>query len=129
MDKIKDYLSINFNRAIKSVRYNYRQYLCFFVAAFVVQMFFWTLTFSTDTNRDNIRRVAQENYEYHVVIRNMNGQQYTILNNEVYYSQFESQRAYEEVKFETYTDMIGRTTYTAYVELADIKSAGQAFEK
>ena len=129
MDKIKDYLSINFNRAIKSVRYNYRQYLCFFVAAFVVQMFFWTLTFSTDTNRDNIRRVAQENYEYHVVIRNMNGQQYTILNNEVYYSQFESRRAYEEVKFETYTDMIGRTTYTAYVELADIKSAGQAFEK
>ena len=129
MDKIKDYLSINFKRAFKSVRYNYRQYLCFFVAVFVVQMFFWTLTFSTDTNSDNIRRVAQENYEYHVVIRNMNGQQYTILNNEVYYSQFESQRAYEDVKFETYTDMIGRTTYTAYVKLADIKSAGQAFEK
>ena len=129
MDKFKDYVSINFKRAYKSVRYNYKQYLCFFVAVFVVQMFFWMLTFSTDTNRDNIRRVAEENYEYHVIIRNMNGQQYTILNNEVYYSQFEAQRAYDEVQFETYTDMIGRVTYTAYVNLADIKSAGQAFEK
>lgn len=129
MDRFKEYLSINFKRAFKSVRYNYRQYLCFFVATFVVQMFFWTLTFSTDTDRDNIRRVAEENYEYHIVIRNMNGQQYTILNNEVYYSQFESQRAYEKVEVETYKDMIGRTTYTAYVQLADIKSAGQAFEK
>lgn len=129
MDKFKDYVSINFKRAYKSVRYNYRQYLCFFVAVFVVQMFFWTLTFSTDTNRDNIRRVAEENYEYHIIIRNMNGQQYTILNNEVYYSQFEAQRAYDEVQFETYSDMIGRVTYTAYVNLADIKSAGQAFEK
>jgi len=35
----------------------------------------------------------------------------------------------KEVKFETYTDMIGRVSYTAYVHLADIKSAGQAFEK
>ena len=129
MDKFKDYVSINFKRAYKSVRYNYRQYLCFFVAVFVVQMFFWTLTFSTDTNRENIRSVAEGNYEYHIVIRNMNGQQYTIMNNEVYYSQFEAQRAYEEVKFETYTDMIGRVTYTAYVHLADMKSAGQAFEK
>ena len=129
MDKFKDYLSINFKRAYKSVRYNYRQYLCFFAAAFVVQMFFWTLTFSTDTNRDNIRRVAQDNYEYHVVIRNMNGQQYTIMNNQVYYSQFEAQRAYEDVKFEMYTDMIGRVSYTAYIRLADMKSAGQAFEK
>ena len=129
MDRIKDYLSINFKRAFKSVRYNYRQYLCFFVAVFVVQMFFWTLTFSGDTDRDNIRRVAEENYEHHIIIRYMNGQQYTILNNQVYYSQFESQRAYEKVEFETYRDMIGRTTYTAYIELADIKSAGQAFEK
>ena len=115
MEQLKDYLAINFKRAYKSVRYNYRQYLCFFVAVFVVQMFFWALTFSTDTNRDNIRRVATENYEHHIIIRNMNGQQYTILNNEVYYNQFEAQRAYEDVSFETYTDMIGRTTYTAYV--------------
>ena len=129
MDKVKDYISIHFKRAYKSVRYNYKQYLCFFVAVFVVQMFFWTLTFSTDTNSDNIRRVAQEKYEYHVIVRNMNGQQYTIMNNEVYYSQFEAQRAYEEVKFETYTDLLGRVSYTAYVRLADIKSAGQAFEK
>lgn len=129
MDKVKDYISIHFKRAYKSVRYNYKQYLCFFVAVFVVQMFFWTLTFSTDTNGDNIRRVAQEKYEYHVIVRNMNGQQYTIMNNEVYYSQFEAQRAYEEVKFETYTDLLGRVSYTAYVRLADIKSAGQAFEK
>ncbi len=129
MDKIKDYISIHFKRAYKSVRYNYRQYLCFFVAVFVVQMFFWTLTFSTDTNNDNIRRVAEKNYEYHVIVRNMNGQQYTIMNNEVYYSQFEAQRAYDEVKFETYTDLLGRVSYTAYVRLADIKSAAQAFEK
>ena len=129
MEQIKEYLSIHFKRGYKSVRYNYRQYLCFFVAVFVVQMFFWTLTFSTDTNTDNIRRVAEENYEYHIVVRNMNGQQYTIMNNEVYYSQFESQRAYEDVKFETYTDMLGRVSYTAYVQLADIKSAAQAFEK
>lgn len=129
MDKFKDYLSINFNRAFKSVRFNYRQYLCFFVAVFVVQMFFWTLTFSTDTDRDNIRRVAEDNYEYHIIIRYMNGQQYTILNNEVYYNQFESHRAYEDVEFELYNDMLGRTTYTAYIKLADIKSAGQAFEK
>ena len=129
MDKIKDYLSINFKRAFKSVRFNYKQYLCFFVAVFVVQMFFWTLTFSTDTDQNNIRRVAEENYDYHIIIRYMNGQQYTELNNQVYYSQFESRRAYEKVDFETYRDMIGRTTYTAYIELADIKSAGQAFEK
>ncbi|MBQ7320632.1 MAG: hypothetical protein IJW99_00905 [Clostridia bacterium] len=129
MDKLKDYLSINFKRAFKSVRFNYRQYLCFFAAVFVVQMFFWTLTFSTDTDKDNIRRVAEDNYEHHIIIRYMNGQQYTILNNEVYYSQFESQRAYDSVEFEVYNDMIGRTTYTAYVTLADIKSAGQAFEK
>ena len=129
MEQIKEYLSIHFKRGYKSVRYNYRQYLCFFVAVFVVQMFFWTLTFSTDTNTDNIRRVAEENYEYHIVVRNMNGQQYTIMNNEVYYSQFESQRAYEDVKFETYTDMLGLVSYTAYVQLADIKSAAQAFEK
>ena len=129
MEQIKEYLSIHFKRGYKSVRYNYRQYLCFFVAVFVVQMFFWTLTFSTDTNTDNIRRVAEENYEYHIIVRNMNGQQYTIMNNEVYYSQFESQRAYEDVKFETYTDMLGRVSYTAYVQLADIKSAAQAFEK
>ena len=129
MDKFKDYLKINFKRAFKSVRFNYRQYLCFFVAVFVVQMFFWLLTFSTDTDRDNIRQVAEENYEYHIIIRYMNGQQYTELNNQVYYSQFEAQRAYEEVNFELYSDMIGRTTYTAYIKLADIKSAGQAFEK
>lgn len=129
MDRLKDYLHDSFLRALKSIRFNYRQYLCFFVAVFVVQMFFWTLTFSTDTDRDNIRRVAEENYEYHIVIRDMNSQQYTILNNKAYVKSFDAQRAYEEIQFESYTDLLGRVTYTANVKLADIRSAGQAFEK
>ncbi len=130
MDQIKDYLCINFKRAFKSVRYNYRQYLCFFVAVFIVQMFFWTLTFSTDTDRDNIRRVAQDNYEHHIILRDLNGQQAADLNNEVYYSQFESQRAFESVEIVPETDLLGRVSYTAYVKLdTEIRSAGQAFEK
>lgn len=129
MDRIKDYLHVNFVRSLKSIRFNYRQYLCFFAAVFVVQMFFWTLTFSTDTDRDNIRRVAEENYEYHIIIRNMNSQQYTILNNKAVIKGFDSQRAYEKIQFESYTDLIGRVSYTANIILADIKSAGQAFEK
>lgn len=129
MDRIKDYLSINFKRALKSVRYNYRQHLCFFVAVFVLQMFFWILTFSTDTDRDNIRQVTEDNYEHHIIIYNMNNQQYTILNNKVYENAFDDMRAYENVEFEGYTDLFGRKSYTAYVILADLKTAPQAFEK
>ena len=127
MDKFKDYISNSFRYAFKSVRYNLKQYICFFAAVFVIQMMFWTLAIAGDSDKSNVEKVIAGNYEYHIIVQNMNADQYAILNNKVYEKSFEKYRAYEDVQFSSYTDPLGRVTYTAQVKLSDMDSASDIF--
>ena len=76
------YIRKNMKYALKSVFLNYKEYLSFFAAVFILQTFFWMLTFSNQTNNVRALEVIEESYTHHITVENMNSEQAVSLYND-----------------------------------------------
>ncbi len=108
LERIWEYLSRNLKIAWKSVRFNFKQYICFFLAIFIVQMFYGIMAISTSNNKEverdhvgdefSIVSINEDGEEevssYDMVLYDLNNVQYNIVanynNNKIYQAAKES---------------------------------------
>lgn len=82
MEAFFRYLKRNVFLAFKSVFFHYKQYLCFFIALLLIQMFYGIITFAADNNNEiEYKRVVEE-YDYHIVLKDLNSDQYLLMQND-----------------------------------------------
>ena len=72
----------NLKIAIKSVRYNWRQYSSFFAALFLIQSFFGMLTVSSDLNSAITEDIIYDEYDYDIVMLDLTYSQTVFLQND-----------------------------------------------
>jgi hypothetical protein len=80
-ERLIEYLKRSVKIAWKSIFFNFKQYIYFFVAIIIVQMFFGVLTISTSNNKKIEEEKIRETYDYHVLVTNANQNQFTALQN------------------------------------------------
>lgn len=75
----------NVRAAFKSVTKNWKEYICFYIAALVMTTGFWTLALCTESNlRVAEDRVAEE-FDYHVEVALLDNEQYANLDGQLAY--------------------------------------------
>ncbi len=76
MGKVINRLKQNLKLAFRTVTYQFRQYLCFYIALFIVEMLFGIVVM-TANNTAYLKKTSTEmEYEYHVSITGLNESQY-----------------------------------------------------
>jgi len=97
VEQLLGYIRRNVKIAFKSVTFHYKQYICFFVAVFVVQMFFGIITMSSDNSNDIEYMLVNKEYDYHLVLKDLNSAQYvTIINDD--YTVFRNDHIHDVVR-------------------------------
>lgn len=63
MEKISEYIEINFKLAYKSVTFHFKQFVWFYIAIFIVQSFLGIAVISSDINQRNIENSISEKFD------------------------------------------------------------------
>lgn len=79
LERIIEYLKRSLKIAWKSIFFNFKQYIFFFIAILIVQMFYGVMTISTYNNTLVEREFVKEYYDYHVLVTNINEGQLNLL--------------------------------------------------
>lgn len=95
--------------------FNFKQYICFFAALFIIQMFYGLISVSTANNNQVEYQHVQAEYDYHMVLRDLNEDQYLYLVNNsaaVFKNDtiFEIERVEENLNY-----MSGRNRFDVYL--------------
>ncbi len=116
-EKIFEYLKRSLTIAWKSVFFNFRQYVCFFIAIMIVQVLYGMMTVSADNNNHVEYQHVTEEYNYHLLIKDLNETQaYYIMDKEE--PVFKSQKFFEIVKVEENENYYtGGKSYDFYIFL------------
>ena len=76
LERLFEYLKRSLTIARKSIFFNFKQYVFFFVALLIVQMFYGIMTISA-YNNDVVERASAENvYDYDLTLTHLNESQY-----------------------------------------------------
>lgn len=105
------YIRRHIRLALKTVFLNYREYLSFFAAIFILQSFFWLLTFSNHVNNESALEVIEAAYSEHILVENMSPEQALSLHNDTVYYRILN----EGIKSVTFSDG-GRTARVVFYE-------------
>ena len=115
MENLFEYLKRNLTIAWKSVFFNFKQYLCFFVALFIIQMFYGLMSVSNANNNDVEYVHVTEEYDYHMVLRDLNVDQANYLFNDSG-AVFKNDIVFDIVRYdENLNYMTNRTRYDVYL--------------
>jgi len=77
-----NYIKRNIKLSAKSVFFNIKQYTWFFCAIILIQTFVATMTLSAFNNDSVTLKMLEEEYDHHIVYKNINADQYLILEND-----------------------------------------------
>jgi len=75
LEKVFEYLKRSLTIAWKSVFFNFKQYVCFFIAIIIVQLLYGMMAISADNNNNVEYQNVVENYDYHMVLKGLNDDQ------------------------------------------------------
>ncbi|MGN1346692.1 MAG: ABC transporter permease, partial [Eubacteriales bacterium] len=75
LEKVFEYLKRSLTIAWKSVFFNFNQYVCFFIAIIIVQVLYGMMSISADNNNNVEYQHIMEEYDYHMVLKNLNRDQ------------------------------------------------------
>ncbi|MGN1409527.1 MAG: FtsX-like permease family protein [Eubacteriales bacterium] len=75
MEKVFEYLKRSLTISWKSVFFNFKQYLCFFIAIIIVQVLYGMMSISADNNNNVEYQHVMEEYNYHMVLKGLNEDQ------------------------------------------------------
>lgn len=120
----------NLKIAIKSVRYNWRQYSSFFAAIFLIQSFFGMLTVSSDLNSAITEDIIYDEYDYDIVMLDLTYSQTVFLQNDEL-RVFASDHIYNIVRIvDRYQPADNTTTYDVYLDFVheDMKADFRMFK-
>ncbi len=110
-------LFTNLKIAFKSALYNYKQYVSFFAALFLIQCFFGMLTLSSDTNRAVTKEIISSKYDYDLLLLDLNYDQMFFLENDEI-EVFVTDHVFDIVRIKERVSTIdGNTTYDVYINV------------
>ena len=75
LENIFEYLKRSLTISWKSVFFNFNQYVCFFIAIIIVQVLYGMMSISNDNNNNVEYQHIMEEYNYHMVLKNLNRDQ------------------------------------------------------
>ena len=116
LEKFWEYLKHSIKVAWKSVFYNFKQYAWFFLAVLLVEILYGMVAVSTQNgNMAEYKRIKDE-YEYHIVLKELNDDQARYVIN-YGSSQFKSDQFYETVNYEKYENAVtGQVLYDVFLK-------------
>lgn len=85
--------------AVKTVFFNFREYVSFFVVLFIIQSMFWLLCFTTTTNVLHEHEEITELYDYHLLIDDISQPEMVQIDNALVIKSYQEIRSFEEYKF------------------------------
>ena len=106
--------------AYKSVRYHLRQYLCFFLAVFAVQVFFGVILFSKECSEALEYHYVTEAYDSHLILNGLNAKQYNVMLNGKFSTLLKKAAVHEIVSIGE-REEAGETVYDVHVFLTGKK--------
>ncbi len=75
----------NLKNAFRSVTKNWKEYICFYLAAIAMTAGFWTVTLCTEANMHEAKSKVAEEYDYHVEVALLDNEQYANLDQQLQY--------------------------------------------
>lgn len=75
----------NIKAAYKSVTKNWKEYICFYLAALVMTAGFWTVALCTEANLHEAKTRVTEEFDYHIEVALLDNEQYTNLDAQLSY--------------------------------------------
>ena len=75
----------NLKNAFRSVTKNWKEYVCFYVAALVMTAGFWTVALCTDANLHEAQKTVSREYDYHLEVARLDNEQYANLDQQLQY--------------------------------------------
>ena len=66
----------NVKNAFKSVTKNWKEYICFYLAALVMTAGFWTVALCSEANMHAAQSAVAEEFDYHIEVAMLNNEQY-----------------------------------------------------
>ncbi|MBE6724407.1 MAG: ABC transporter permease [Ruminococcaceae bacterium] len=129
MEKVFEYLKRSISIAWKTVFFNFRQYLPFFIAIVIVQLLYGMMTVSNDNNNNVEYRHVMEQYDYHMVLKGLNDTQARYLIDDNGGAVFKSDILFDVVHMEQYrNNMTGEERYDVYLLFKpELKSSVKRF--
>ena len=116
MEKVFEYLKRSISIAWKTVFFNFKQYLPFFIAIIIVQLLYGMMTVSNDNNNNVEYRHVMEQYDYHMVLKGLNDTQARYLIDDNGGAVFKSDILFDVVHMEQYrNNMTGEERYDVYL--------------
>lgn len=129
LSTVFQYLKNHLKLAGKSVFFNIKQYIIFFMALFIIQMFYGLITVSADNNDVIEREMVVAEYDYHMVLKNLNWDQANFLINDEL-SIFKSDQIFKVGRYEQNTNyMTGNPVFDCYIVFTgeDVKACESKF--
>lgn len=115
LEKVFEYLKRSLTVAWKSVFFNFTQYLCFFIAIMIIQVLYGMMTVSADNNNNVEYQHVTEEFNYHMVLKDLNQYQALYLVNDEG-TVFKSDVIYEVVRHdENLNYLTGVETHDVYI--------------
>ncbi len=75
----------NLKNAFRGVTKNWKEYICFYLAALVMTAGFWTITLCTEANLHEAEQNVYKEYDYHVEVALLDNEQYANLDQQLQY--------------------------------------------
>lgn len=85
--------------SIRTVFFNFSEYLSFFIALFLIQSMFWLICFTTSTNVIHRYNVITEQYNYDMFIEGIDINEKSVIENALYIKSFQTIRSFENYEF------------------------------
>ncbi len=115
LEKVFEYLKRSLTVAWKTVFFNFGQYLCFFIAIMIIQVLYGMMTVSADNNNNVEYQHVTEEFNYHMVLKDLNQYQALYLVNDEG-TVFKSDVIYEVVRQDENLNYLTQTeTYDVYI--------------
>ena len=115
MEKLFEYLKRSLTIAWKSVFFNFKQYISFFAALFIIQTFYGLMAISNANNNRIEYQHVQNEYDYHMVLRDLNEDQYLYLENNSA-AVFKNDTIFKILRYEENRNyMTGQNRYDMYL--------------
>jgi len=85
--------------SVKTVFFNFTEYLSFFVALFIIQSLFWILCFTTHTNLENDRKAIASLYDADIIIDGIDAAERLAIENALYINSNLGESNFDEYSF------------------------------
>lgn len=126
LGRLFEYLSRSLKIAFKSVFFNFRQYICFFAALLIIQMFYGLMYIAYANNNDVEYSHVTEEYDYHMVLRDLNVDQANYIFNDSG-AVFKNDAVFEIVRYDVNVNQITqRDRYDMYLFFVNDKDESEA---